>query len=463
MKIKLILASSKTDPLRKNDPFMPLSLPLLAALAPGHDYSTVDMLWEDEIGFDDPVDLVGISVRLTAENEAYRIAQKFRKRNIPVVLGGPQVSSVPLRAIQYADAIVIGEAENLWPKVVSDVENNALKQFYVCSPEKFEAPGYSVVQDYKYPDLLNIPVAKRRLMHRKYTFDTVFAVRGCPVGCDFCSVPQIFGTEFRMRPVEQVIAEIDTFRNYYYLLDDSVFGKPSTYDYYISLYERIAKLKKLRFWTGQANLDAVATEKGREVIHRARDAGLLYAAIGMESIHPQTLQKSGSIRKSGTTSTTEVIDKMKEAIWYIQGCGIIVSGWFVVGYDDDTVDTYYKTLQFCEEMHIIPAIFPVKALPNTPLHRRLASEGKLDDSKRLNYRNPNIPDEEIKRAFQHIREKAFSMKSILKRTAYYAPMFGICKIHKTIFSLVLQTKLRAGIDISNDEFFSPELLNSPEG
>jgi len=111
MKITLILASSLTDPLRKNDPFMPLSLPILAGACPGHDYTFIDLLWEDAVPFDRPVDLVGISMRYTAENRAYEIADEYRRRGVKVVLGGPQPSVVPFRAIQHADAVAVGEAE----------------------------------------------------------------------------------------------------------------------------------------------------------------------------------------------------------------------------------------------------------------------------------------------------------------------------------------------------------------
>ena len=447
------MAASATDPLRKTDPFMPLSLPLLAALAPGHRYTIVDMFRDDDVKPDDPVDLVGISVRLTSENTAYGLAAEFRKRKVPVVLGGPQVSSVPFRAIEYADAVAVGEAEQLWPKIVEDAASGALKKFYVCSPQPFVAPGYSVYQVSGYPDLSDLPVANRRLMKYRYTFDTVFAMRGCPVGCDFCAVPEIFGREYRMRPVEKVVEEIRTFRNYYYLLDDTVFGRPLTYDYYLRLYDKIVKLRKRRYWTGQGNLDATFSEKGREVIRRARDSGLLYAAIGMESVNPPTLDRSGSIRKTGVKAGSETLDKMKESIRFIQDCGIIVSGWFVVGYEDDTADTYYRTLDFCKEMRIIPAIFPVKALPSTTLYRRLEKEGKLDDNRLINFRNPAIDDNDVFKALASIQKQGFSLKNILLRTEYMMRRFGYDWIHKTIFSLVLQFRMRGGMDVSHDDFY----------
>ncbi|HOO71701.1 MAG TPA: radical SAM protein [Spirochaetota bacterium] len=452
MKIKLILAASPDDPLRKNDPFMPLSLPILAGTAPEHDYTLIDLLWDDDVNFNEPVDLVGISARYSAENRAYQIASEFRSRGARVVLGGPQISSVPFRAKEFADAVAVGEGEDLWPVIVKDAQENRLRDFYVASPEPFDARGHSLFQVKHYPRFINNSMPLRSLYKRRYRFDTVFAARGCPMDCDFCSVPSIFGREFRPKPVKDVIAEIDTFRNYYYILDDSVFGRPSTYDYYLELYEAIAGLKKKRYWTGQGTLDAVSHEKGRRVITAAAKAGLLYAAIGMESVNPSTLEKSGAIKKMGLSSAGSALDTMKEHIRFIQDLGIIISGWFVLGYDDDTIDTYYRTLDFCMDMNIIPVIFPVTALPGTRLYDRLKKENKLDETKLVNYRNPNITDDDIYTALKHITARGFSFQQIMKNIIYYLPRFGQDRIHKTVFSLVLQTKLKDGIGVANDIF-----------
>src|SRR4030067_927602 len=114
MIIKLILAAGRNDSL-KNDPFMPLSLPIIASLAPEHKYIFSDMLSDQNINFNEKVDLVGISYRITAEKTAFKIAEKFREKKVKVVLGGPQASANPFEAIMHCDSVVIGEAEALWP------------------------------------------------------------------------------------------------------------------------------------------------------------------------------------------------------------------------------------------------------------------------------------------------------------------------------------------------------------
>lgn len=459
LRILLVLAASRNDPLHRNDPFMPLSLPLLAATAPDHDYTFVDLLWDNDVDTNGEYDLVGISVRMTGEPRAYDLAATFRARGIPVILGGPQVSAVPMRAMRHADAVAVGEGEPLWPVIVDDAILGSLKAFYVCSPEPFVSPdGHAVHQVAGHADLSAVPTPLRHLFKRNYRFDTVFATRGCPIDCDFCSVSSLFGKAFRHRPIDQVVAEIDSFSNYYYLLDDTVFGKPSTYAYYLELYDAIARLPRRRFWTGQANLDAAADPRGREVIDRAVDAGLLYAMVGMESVNPETLERSGAIRKMGARSADEVLDRMRENIRHLQDRGIILSGWFVVGYDEDTIQTYQDTLAFCREMHLIPMISPVKALPGTRLHRRLKTDGLLDDSRVLNYRHPTMADDDVIAMHAQVTREGYTWPMIWDRTRFYASRWkgesARDAIHKTIFAWILQAKMRKGV--IHDEFLFEE-------
>jgi len=459
MKITLILAASKTDPLRKNDPFMPLALPLLAACAPDHEYTLVDLLYDKDVPYDAPVDLVGISARYTAEMEAYRIADRFREKKIPVILGGPQISVVPMRAIRHADAVVIGEAESLWPRIIEDVANAQLRQFYLASPIPFRAPGYTVYQQPDYPSLDTIPAAHRHLLKKKYVFDTVFATRGCHVDCDFCCVSTLFGKRYRMRPVDAVVDEIKTFKRYYYLLDDTVFGRPATYDYYLTLYNKIKSLKKIPYWTGQANLDALDHKKGRAVIRSAVDAGFLYAAIGLESINPATIKSSGVMSKLGVRDSNDAVTKMKESIAWLQDLGVLISGWFVLGYETDTRDTFFRTLEFCKETNIIPAIFYVKAMPGTRLYDRLRREGKLDERRQVNYLHPSLSEQDVSHTVEVLVKKGFSLPQIISRTAFYASKFKKDRIHKTIFSLMTQLKLRGALDAFTSENYEEEGLS----
>ena len=129
MRITLILCSPPDDPLIGVEPFMPLSLPLLAAAAPEHDYTFLDLLQASaRIDFESRPDVVGISLRNSAEERAYAIADEFRRRGVKVVLGGAQASVVPHRAIEHANAVVVGEGESLWPILLDDLAKGQLKE-----------------------------------------------------------------------------------------------------------------------------------------------------------------------------------------------------------------------------------------------------------------------------------------------------------------------------------------------
>ena len=131
MRIKLILVAGSNDSLNKKNPFKPLSLLLLAGAAPNHDYELIDMLDGRTVDFETDVDLVGISVRRSAEQTAFKVADQFRKRGVMVVMGGPQVSANPFESLEHANSIVVGEGEELWVKLLQDIEASELKDFYV--------------------------------------------------------------------------------------------------------------------------------------------------------------------------------------------------------------------------------------------------------------------------------------------------------------------------------------------
>jgi len=459
MRIRLILAAGDNDPVRGNNPFKPLSLTLLAGAAPGHDYDLVDMLSETEINYDTNPDLVGISVRRSSEEVAFKVADNYKTKGVPVILGGPQVSANPFVSLQHADAIVIGEGEELWLQLLDDFAAGKLKEFYVSAPKKFDAKGHSVFQLPELPSLENIPKPRRDLFSRKYDFELVFSSRGCAINCDFCSVTRLFGSRYRFRPVEDVVEEIAGFKGYYYLIDDTVFGRVNTYDYYLELYDKISRLKKSNYWIGQANLDAASHEKGRKVIGKAVESGFIYAAIGMESINKEVLQKSGSYSKMGVRKSDDMLEKMKENIRFIQQQGILISAWFAIGYEDDDLQTYYDTLNFCLEMNVLPVFTPVQAMEGTDLYDRLKAEGRLQDPDKnvTNVPHHSITNQQVVKAMEYVHQKGYNLPAILKRTWFYFKILAGKKdqrvqdvIHKTIFAFITQWRFAKIVKQENE-------------
>ena len=451
LNISLILASDDKDPLRRRDPFQPLSLPILASLAPEHNYTLIDMLWDwEKVDFDTPDEVIGISYRESAERKAFELGDAFLKRGKTVILGGVQATALPFEAKKHATTVVIGEAEDLWAKVLNDYQNDSLLDFYVCSPQKFDAKGFSFYQTKELPDLQNLPRPKRELFKRKYDFELTFASRGCPINCDFCTVSYVFGKKMRFKPVDDVVEEIKGFRRFYYLLDDTVFGRPHCYDYYIELYDKIAALPKRKYWTGQINLDAASHEKGREVIRKAAKAGLVYAAAGLESVNYQTLKESGSHAKMGIKNADDYLAKMKENIAFIQKQGILISGWFAIGYDTDSIQTYYDTLDFCKETNILPVFTPVRALSGSRLWNKMQAEGRLqtDTGHISNIKHPVLKDEDIFNAVVDTAVKGYDTKTNLRRIRHHFKLFLKSErklndaIYKTIFASITQSRMK---------------------
>jgi radical SAM superfamily enzyme YgiQ (UPF0313 family) len=472
MRITLIMSAPPHDALRNKEPFMPLSLPLLAATAPDHEYTLIDMLWHrGGIDYSAPADLVGISVRMTAERYAYEIADEYRRRGVPVVLGGPQVSAVPFRAIDHADAVAVGEGEPLWPVIVEHARAGELRSFYVVRPEPFDGRGRAVHQVAEWPDLSQVPMARRDLFRHRYQFDTVFAARGCPIDCDFCGVPGLYGTRTRLRPVERMVEEIDTFKGFYYLLDDSVFGRPGTYGYYLDLYSRIAGLERKRPWVGQANLGAVSSAEGRDVIRAAAEAGLVYAMVGMESIDPAVLRAAGSLAKTGLADADDVTARMKQQVRFLQDLGIFVSGWFTIGYEQDTLETFHRSLDFCLDAGIMPVLSPLNALPGTRLLQRLEAEGKIDWTATLtNIPHPRMRPDEVIQALDCVVDRGYSLGERLKRTRRLLGSLLKCKrddfrmvVEKTMFSVILQHEMRQIVQAENRNLESPVSQNAFAG
>jgi len=174
-----------------------LNLPYIAAVTPpGVEVSIVDEAF-DKINFENKVDLVGITAQTPAAPRAYQIAEEYKKRGIPVVMGGVHASMLPQEALQHVDAVVVGEAEAVWPDLVEDFKRGQLKRIYTGS-DFFNPSGF--------------PLPRRELLNEKLYFPLKLleTTRGCPHHCDFCGVSKFFGFRYRNRPVSDIERELKT-------------------------------------------------------------------------------------------------------------------------------------------------------------------------------------------------------------------------------------------------------------
>jgi radical SAM superfamily enzyme YgiQ (UPF0313 family) len=349
-----------------------------------------------------------------------------------VILGGPHVFTFPEEAKGHATAVAIGEGEDLWPQALRDIERNELKSFYVCGPYPVESLPGSVHHIKQRPSLAR-PLTMRRdlLPRRRYRMDSIFTTRGCPNHCRFCPVTDIFGGMIRHRPIDHVVAEVATLGPSYFNVDDSVFGHPQIVDrpeenqYYLDLYRELTHIRPRRLWTGAGGLSAVNYKDGRRILELAAESGLCSIAAGLESISAHGQKQSGAWRKLHFTSPDSFdVRQMKENIRTIQGLGIEVRGFFVIGWDEDTVDTYRRTLDFCDECGVTPFIFTLTPMPGSRIYREYLDEGRMlpdrpwEDygSARIVYRHPTMSEQEMFEHNAEVMTEGYSMPRIFKRT-----------------------------------------------
>jgi radical SAM superfamily enzyme YgiQ (UPF0313 family) len=180
----------------------PLSILYIAGLTPReHHVSVVDEVVQD-FDFAEPVDLVAITSVTLAVRRAYQIADEFKRRNVKVVMGGIHVTSLPNEALKHADAVVLGEADEIWPEVLEDAQQGTLRRIYQGtrkeSLENLPFPRFDLVEKSRY---IRFPFGKTPVF-------PIQTSRGCPHSCDFCTVSNFWGRKMRFRPVEDIIAEI---------------------------------------------------------------------------------------------------------------------------------------------------------------------------------------------------------------------------------------------------------------
>jgi radical SAM superfamily enzyme YgiQ (UPF0313 family) len=433
MKIVIIFPARDFEIGKPTMPVMPLAPTLLAALTPqGHEISLIDMFYGDEIDYDTGCDLVAITVRTPLAVVAYEIAGKFAARGKTVVLGGPHIFAYPNEAKEHAAAVAIGEGELLWPVILEDFQADRLRDYYVCGPYKIESLNGNVFHQPRRPDLAGLPTMKRNLLPQKrYRMDSIFTTRGCPNHCRFCPVTPIFGPKIRHRPIDEVVAEIDTLRKYYFNVDDSVFGHPQIVDrpeenqYYFDLYKELAGLPTKRLWTGAGGISAVNYKNGRKIVQLAAESGLCSIAAGLESISGDGQKQSGAWRKLHFTSpNTFEIQTLKDNVRIIQDLGIEILGFFVIGWDEDSPETYRRTLDFCDEMNIIPFILTLVPMPGSKIYDEYLAQERIFTELSWNhyggesivFKHPTMSPEEMFKENSQVLYEGYSLGRVLSRT-----------------------------------------------
>ena len=377
------------------------NLPLLAAFTPvEHTVKIVDESFvEDSI--DEDVDLVGITVMTDLALRAYHIADSYRRRGIPVVMGGIHPTALPDEALEHADAIVIGEGEEVWPQLVVDAEKGCMKKIY-RGDNRADLSGRPVPRHDLYP----------RPSLKGYTPDAVGVEtsRGCPYDCEFCSIPLVSGHRYRVRPVEEVIIEIESISNPRLMfVDDNLAldrraGK--------ELFTEMIPLK--RKWVGQGT---VSLAEDLELLRLMKRSGCEALLIGFESAQKEA--------QNIMSKTKHLKLDYSEAMRRLHGEGIAVLGAFVFGFDHENKDVFDQTLEFSYKHRIeLAQLRALMPFPGTKLYQRVLKEGRLlvpnwwlrtDKPKHPLFRPKGMTIDEFRNGLEHISREFYSVNGIVRR------------------------------------------------
>ncbi|MDD8044493.1 MAG: radical SAM protein [Verrucomicrobiota bacterium] len=304
------------------------------------------------------LDLAAISTYSAQIDEAYELADWFRTKGVPTVIGGPHVTAVPEEAAQHCDAVVVGEGECAWPQVLEDVERGRLQRYYRSDRDGF--------------DLADAPMPAFELLDiSKYNRLTVQTSRGCPHQCEFCASSVVLTQKYKQKPAEKVIAEIERILTiwahpFLEFADDNSFVNHA---YWRELLGRL-KGKGLR-WFAETDLSVAEDDALLELM---RESGCAQVLIGLES--PVEAGLTGLELRNDWKHRK--LPDYRDAIRTIQGHGITVNGCFVIGLDGHTTDIFDQVLDFVRETELYEVqITVLTPFPGTPLYARLEAEDRL--------------------------------------------------------------------------------------
>ncbi|MFZ2488526.1 MAG: radical SAM protein [Anaerolineae bacterium] len=340
----------------------PYTLMRLASLVP---QEIPVEIWDEDL-MDLPIqtlgkqDLVGISAKTLLIDRAKLITQAIQRQGTTVVVGGTHTTLVPDEVEQWADSIAVGEAYTTWPQIIQDFDRGALRKAYVDESWAPLDSGVAMLQD---------RVLRQVNEHKNYWTPYLEITRGCPRNCTFCTAIRVSGRTMRLRPVEEVVEEIERRKISRFFLTDDNFGLNFKLnpEYMESLLRALAKLP-LKGWTCQAE-QMVADFP--ELLGLAREAHLDKFFIGFESVNPANRKELGGKAKGN-------IERYQQVIETVHRHGIGVVGLFVFGFDHDTFDTFQQTWDFVRSSELDSVSATVLTpYPGTEQRQELLAAGRI--------------------------------------------------------------------------------------
>jgi len=394
----LLISPAINDQKRTNKGLMipQLALYILEGLTPPE--HTIKIIEEEaeKIDLDFPCDLVGISCMTANAPRAYELCREFKKRGKTVVLGGIHPTILPDEALQYADCVVIGEAEGVWKTLLHDFEQNQLKPTYHQASPNLEP---YILKDYN-------KIIKNRL----FNLIPILTTKGCPYNCDFCCVSKIYGNTVRHLPISNIVRDIkESGAKNFIFLDDNIIGDTH---YAKALFEAIKPLKIN--WVGQASISLLVNDN--EMLQLASESGCKSLFMGIESISEQQLKVMKKAMKE--------INLLEQALRKIKKAKILIHASMVFGFDHDHKDIFFQTFQFLMKNKVSTVSFNVLTpYPGTRIFEQLQREDRLMttnwkyyDHNTVVFQPKNMTPVELQMGKLNARKKFYSFYSVMLRS-----------------------------------------------
>ena len=382
--------------------FDPLHLGILAALSDGHEVKIVDHDWE-EMPREESFDLVGLTATTFSSRRAFELADAFRRKGAKVVIGGVHACLMPQECLQHADAVVIGEAEYVWPQLLRDAAAGALKPTY---------------QQDRPTDMDDVPMPRRDLFRRNRLVGMIQATRGCNRTCKFCYLPSVPWHQHRRRSPDKVYEEMKAMKQrVVFFVDDNLFVDE---DYAIALCEKIKPLKKA--WSVQA---PTTITRNARLLKAMQESGCFFVQVGFQTVHPDSLQRAGVVQNR--------IEHYQEVVRRFHEHGILVQGFFIFGFDSEDQRIFKTAENHIKQMGIEDALlYILTPYPGTPIYDQLKADGRLllDDRDKYGWANAvfrpaKMTAQELEQGVQQTYESLFyffkrrAPKQILKWLPFF--------------------------------------------
>ncbi|HEY0784214.1 MAG TPA: radical SAM protein [Thermoanaerobaculia bacterium] len=374
-----------------------LNLAVVAALATPY-FEGVKIVEEEfePLDLNEPADLVGITMMTCQAERGYRLADHFRKRGIRTICGGSHATFMTQECGEHFDAVGVNEVEMIWDEIMADFLADALKPVYRSD---------------KLIDLKDLPMPRKELFNRrKGTLSEVIqSGRGCPLGCEFCTVTQMYGKRFRTRPVEHVVEEIKRFKSQrLFFVDDNIFLSPA---YAYELCEALVPLKVQ--WGSQGSMELICRDE--KLLKLAARSGCASLFVGIETVDQDTL--------NANHKSFNKVRKYEENIRRMHRAGINIVGSFIFGFEQDTPESFDKVLDFAVDNRLAMVNCGIMTpFPGSVTYDKAVRDEKIVDFRwgqytgtHMVWRHPTMSKAEIEARYDDFRRRFYSWSSIVKR------------------------------------------------